>query len=81
MNVIIPPAGHCPQRMAERGVTRADVEHALQTCVQHSPGRDGGTCHVGYGADGKRLLKVWTLPPAMSHAGGIRIKSVAWKDI
>lgn len=79
MNVIISAFGHPGDRMRERGITRADIEHALQTCVAHTPGHNGGGCHVGYGADGARELKVWTVQPSLVHTGDIVVKSVAWK--
>jgi hypothetical protein len=76
MNVIL--IGHPEKRMAERGITRADIERALRNCFDHYPGDDGATCHVGYGMDGKRQLKVWTMPP-LSHSGDIKVNSAAWK--
>jgi hypothetical protein len=76
MNVIL--IGHPENRMAQRGITRADIERCLRCCFDHYPGDEGSTCHVGYGMDGRRQLKVWTLPP-LSHTGDIRVKSVAWK--
>jgi hypothetical protein len=76
MNVIL--SGHCGRRMAQRGITRADIERALRCCFDHYLGDDGATCHVGYGMDSRRELKVWTMPP-LSHDGDIVVKSAAWK--
>jgi Domain of unknown function (DUF4258) len=82
MKVII--SNHCARRMAQRGISAADIERALRCCFDHYPGDDGGTCHVGYGLDSRRQLKVWTTPPLSPggdiHKGEIIVKSAAWKD-
>jgi hypothetical protein len=81
MNVII--SNHCADRMVQRGITRDDIDRALRCCFDHYPGDNGGTCHVGYGMDSRRQLKVWTMPPASPggdiHKGDIIVKSAAWK--
>lgn len=64
--------------MEQRGITRADIEHALQNCIGHRPGQDGAVCHEGFGLNNDRL-KVWSLPYE-DHNGDIIVKSVAWKD-
>jgi hypothetical protein len=70
--------GHPERQMTKRRVSRNDIERALRTCFEHFPGDDGATCHVGYGMDSRRQLKVWTMPP-LSHEGDIVVKSVAWR--
>lgn len=77
MNIVIAP-GHATTRMQQRGITPADIEHALSNCVQHSPGEQGGTCHLGFGLNGQPL-KVWTLHTPLDHAGTVIVKSAAWK--
>jgi hypothetical protein len=81
VNVIINMFGHPGTRMRERGITRADIENALGTCFAHTPGHNGGGCHVGYGVGGTRELKVWTVQASLVHTGDIVVKSAAWKGV
>jgi hypothetical protein len=64
--------------MTSRGITLADIEHALRGCIQHTPGDQGGVAHLGR-APNNDLLKVWTLPYT-DHDGTLTVKSAAWKD-
>jgi len=75
---LAPLSTHPARRTQQRGITRADIEHALLNCIQHTPGDDGGTCHLGKGLNND-LLKVWTLPYT-DHSGTLTVKSAAWKD-
>jgi len=75
INLII--RGHPEQRMKERQITRANIERAIRSCYSDTPADAGGYCHEGYG-EGRRILKVWTMPP-LSHEGDIIVKSAAWK--
>lgn len=71
--------GHPQQRMAERGVTVADIESAIAGAHTTVTGERSVT-YIGPGTDG-RALKVWALPPGyVDQETTIIIKSVAWKE-
>jgi len=70
--------GHPRQRMAQRGVTEADIEHALTYFQTRWQTPTGGTQYVGPGIGGRRL-KVWLVPPGLD-ADPVIVKSVAWAE-
>ena len=66
--------------MAQRGVTRDDIVHALENYHTRSAG-DKGVTFIGPGVSGADL-KVWVLPPGNLQDGSIIIvKSVAWRGV
>ena len=78
MRIFIHMGGHAERRMQQRGIERADIEHALANCHLHRPGHEDGVCHEGPGRN-NRTLKVWSLPYD-DHNGDLIVKSAAWKD-
>ena len=65
INVIL--IGHPEDRMAQRSITRADIERCLRCCFDHYLGDEGSTCHVGLGMDGEgRHQQEWRLPASVS---------------
>ncbi|WP_420371476.1 hypothetical protein [Kribbella sandramycini] len=66
------------QRMKQRGVTRADVEHAL-THLDAPPEStpENSVKYIGRSVDG-RLLKIWIVEPGVTALRPI-LKSTAWK--
>lgn len=70
--------GHPRERMSQRGVTEADIEHALENYHSSFVSRASVT-YIGPGISGNDL-KVWVLPPGIVDDGATIIKSVAWKD-
>ncbi|MGW4365376.1 DUF4258 domain-containing protein [Nocardia takedensis] len=71
---------HASQRMRQRRISRADIEHALQCCEMHTSGDNDGLCHHSRSASG-RPLKIWTAPTLipLDHSETFTVKSVAWK--
>lgn len=65
---------HAEQRMRQRGVTRADVQWALEREIDRTPG-DSGTVWIHGQPAGNRILKV--LVPSNDHSFVI---TVAWRD-
>ncbi|TIC84113.1 DUF4258 domain-containing protein [Nocardioides sp. GY 10127] len=79
MNLVL--RGHPLQRMAQRGITRADIENALANShtTWTDPSKPSVT-YIGPGLNGQDL-KVWTVPPGVEDPSGrVIIKSAAWKD-
>lgn len=71
--------GHPRKRMLQRGITEADIRHALANVRSSWETPKGSVQYVGPGLDG-RELKVWVLLPGItSSEAEVVIKSVAWK--
>lgn len=52
-------SGHAQRRMAQRGITKEDVEFALSRTVGGPlPGDNGNVVHCGIGTKGRRLRVV-----------------------
>lgn len=66
-------------RMQERSVGEADVEHALKNYIERVSTPKNSVRYKGPGLDG-RVLKVWVLPDGSPQADKI-VKSVAWEGI
>ena len=71
--------GHARDRMAERGVTEADVEHALLHHTERLRTPQNSMRYIGPGLDGRRQLKVWVKLPDTNPGDDKVVKSVAWK--
>jgi hypothetical protein len=63
--------------MAQRGITRNDVEHALEHQISSWPTQQDSIQYIGLTSDG-RELKVWVAQPGLSTDRPI-LKSAAWK--
>jgi hypothetical protein len=70
---------HAVDRMQERSVGEADVEHALKNYIERVSTPKNSVRYKGPGLDG-RVLKVWVLPDGSPQADKI-VKSVAWEGI
>lgn len=70
--------GHPRRRMAERGITEADIRAALEGFHTSITGKDSVT-YVGPGKNGEDL-KVFVMLPGIVEDGATIIKSAAWKD-
>lgn len=71
---------HALQRMAQRGISEADVMNALSHHTDEEVTPKNSIRYIGPGLDG-RDLKVWLLPPGLTVPGAkIVVKSTAWKD-
>lgn len=69
---------HMRQRMRQRQVTAADVEHALENLVTPPVSTpENSVKYIGRSVDG-RLLKVWIVEPGLA-ASRPTLKSTAWK--
>ena len=68
---------HIQQRLKERGITRRDVEHALENQISSWPTPKGSIQYIGLTKDG-RELKVWVVQPGLSARSPV-LKSAAWK--
>jgi hypothetical protein len=68
---------HAEDRMRERSVSKADVEHALKNYVERVSTPKNSVRYKGPGLDG-RVLKVWVLPDRDPQDDKI-VKSVAWE--
>lgn len=64
--------------MVERGVTEADVQHALANYTERIRTPQNSMRYIGPGLDG-RQLKVWVKLPDTNPSDDKVVKSVAWK--
>ena len=82
MALILQIVGHPLRRMTQRGVTRDDIQHALENYVTRTPlPGDNSVKFIGPGVSGADL-KVWVLPPGDVKDGSIIVvKSVAWRGV
>ena len=78
MRVIIPSGQHATKRMVQRGVSAADIHHAVENAVMTTDTREG-IMYVGPGITRSALLKVWVLRHPR-NPDAVTVKSVAWKD-
>lgn len=70
--------GHPVRRMAQRNVTKGDIENALRNYRSSWPTTSNSIEYRGPGVDG-RELKVWLLPPGyIDEDSTMTVKSIAW---
>jgi hypothetical protein len=71
--------GHALSRMRQRGVTRDDIEVALDDIVSTWSTPKDSTCIHGRSSTG-RLLTIWVVGDHWPQSDTLTIKSTAWKD-
>lgn len=70
---------HARARMLERGISEADVHHALNNYDIRQDTPKNSVLYIGPGKSGG-LLKVWVFPDNPDTNQPKVVKSVAWKD-
>lgn len=69
---------HARMRMAERGITEADIALVLNNPTDYWDDPDKGSVRLT-GMVGGRILKVWVVAP-WPDGDRVVVKSAAWKD-